>query len=285
MTIVARAVILPLILNKKAVQLVAARTENRTPANQSSDKLLSLLEILTEQAEPLRLQDIARLCNMNSSTALRFLSALQKRNYVAQDAETSRYHITFKLCALAENISAYNSIRSIALPYMRNVANDFRESCNLAVESDMMIMYVEVMNAPNTTLLSTQRIGNVAPMHCTGVGKLFLTDYAPEEMEKFLARRELTIFTDNTLSTAAALQEELERIRALDYAFDNEECEAGVRCIAAPVRDYTGRVHAALSVSGPAVRMTDEYIYAHLDYLLDTARQLSLRMGWPAKEG
>ena len=251
-----------------------------TPPNQSSDKLLSMLEMLTEQTEPLRLQDIARLCGMNASTALRFLTALQKRNYVARDIDTGRYYVTFKLCALAHNVSTYNSIRSIALPFMRSVAATFKESCNLAIENDMTIMYVEVINGPSSTLLSTQRIGNVAPMHCTGVGKLFLTGYTSAELERFLAVKKLPVFTEHTLATPQALLDELKHIRSLGYAFDNEECEVGVRCIAAPIRDFTGKIHAGISVSGPAVRMTDEYIYTHLNFLLETAKQLSMCMGW-----
>ncbi|WP_101910091.1 IclR family transcriptional regulator [Marasmitruncus massiliensis] len=255
---------------------------NLTPPNQSSDKLLSILEMMAKQTAPLRLQDIATLCGMHSSTALRFLSALQKRNFVAQDPDTGRYYITFKICALAQSVSAYNDIRGIALPFLRSVANRFKESCNLAIEDDMTIMYIEVMNSPTGTLLSTQRIGNIAPMHCTGVGKLFLTDYSTADLDRYVAIKKLTRFTGHTITNIRNLSEELERIRDVGYAFDNEECEAGVRCIAAPIRDYTGKVHAGLSVSGPSVRMTDEFIYTNLEFLLETARQISMCMGWRA---
>lgn len=259
---------------------MAEHKELRTPSNQSSEKLLIILELLAQQQKPLRLKEISELCDMNSSTVLRFLYALQKRNYVAQDPDSGMYYVTFKLCALAHSVSTYNSIRSIALPFMRGVASTFNESCNLAIDSDMSMMYIEVMNCPSSTLLSTQRIGNVAPMHCTGVGKLFLSDYSPAELEKFLALKKLPVLTEFTISTQKELAAELETIRQLDYAFDNQECEMGVRCIAVPIRDYTGKIHAGLSVSGPAVRMTDQFIYAHLDYLRETAVQLSMCMGW-----
>ncbi|MDR1730490.1 MAG: IclR family transcriptional regulator [Synergistaceae bacterium] len=251
-----------------------------THINQSSDKLLNLLEIMTEQPEPLRLQDLARICGMNASTALRFLNALQRRKYVEQEASTGRYYLTFKLCALAQNVNSFFDIRSVARPFLRNVTQIFSESCNLAVESDMTVIYIEVEKGPNKMLMSTQRIGNVAPLYCTGVGKLFLTDYSPTALDRLIALKGLTKYTEYTITDPEELKAELERIKKTGYAFDNEECEEGARCIAAPVRDYTGRIKAAISVSGPVVRMTDKHIFSHLPMLLDAAEQISFRMGW-----
>jgi DNA-binding IclR family transcriptional regulator len=250
-----------------------------TQTNQSSDKLLRLLEILSEQAEPLRLQDIARLCGMNASTALRFLTALQQRRYVAQDAETARYYLTFKLCALAQNLTTSFDIRRVALPFLRDVAHAFAESCHLAVENDMAVVYIEVVNA-NKTLMSTQYIGNVAPLHCTGVGKVFLTNYSPAELEQYIAAKKLHAYTEHTLTDPERLEAELDRVRSAGYAIDDQECEIGARCVAAPIRDYTGKIKAAISASGPAVRMTDGHISAHLSSLLDAAERISARMGW-----
>ena len=255
-----------------------------TEANRSSDKLLNLLEVLSDQPVPLRLQDIARLCDMNPSTALRFLTALQKRNYVAQETATSRYYVTLKLCALAQSITGHSNIRSVAMPFMREISAAMGESCNLAMESDLMIMYMEVTGSPGNTLITTQRIGNVAPMHCTGVGKLFLSEFTEDEMNRFYDSRKLTSYTDSTITSRARLEKELLDVGRQGYAFDNEECEQGVRCIALPIRDYTGSLCAALSVSGPSVRMTDEKIYKHLDYLLETAQRLSAYMGFEGRE-
>ncbi|MDR2933192.1 MAG: IclR family transcriptional regulator [Oscillospiraceae bacterium] len=248
--------------------------------NQSSTKLLHLIEVLSRQPEPCRLQDIARESGMNPSTALRFLSALQSMHYVAQDIDSGRYYLTFKLCAIAQNITSHMSIRSISMPFLRNVSHIFSESCNLAVENDMSVMYVEVANDPHKTLMSTQRIGNVAPLHCTGVGKLMLSGFTYAELEQYIAIKGLPRLTPHTITTLDGLEAELAQIRKLGYAFDNEECEVGARCIAAPIRDYTGRIIAGISVSGPTVRMSDAHIFTHLPYLIETAAQLSIRLGW-----
>jgi DNA-binding IclR family transcriptional regulator len=248
--------------------------------NQSSDKLLSLLEIMTTQPEPLRLQDIARLCEMNASTTLRFLKALQKRQYVAQDVDTGRYYVTFKLCALAQNVSSFFDMRNIARPFLRNISQIFSESSHLAVERDMAVVYIEVENGPNKTLMSMQRIGNIAPLHCTGVGKLFLTNYSTMALEQLIAIKGLIQYTENTITDLPKLEVDLDNIKKTGYALDNEECEKGARCIAVPLRDYTGKIVAGLSVSGPVVRMTDKHIFLYLPHLLNAAEQISFRMGW-----
>lgn len=251
-----------------------------TQTNQSSDKLLNMLEILAVQSQPRRLQDIADLCCMNPSTALRFLTALQRRNYVAQDAATSRYYLTFKICTLAQNLTSALDIRGIALPFLHAAADVFSESCNLAVERDMMVAYIEVAGSPNKTLMTTQRIGSIAPLYCTGVGKLFLTQYSSAELKHLVTVKKLVAFTEYTITDVNVLEEELQLVRKTGYAFDNQECEAGARCIAAPVYDYSGRIVAGISISGPSVRMSDEHVYAHLPFLLDTAARISARMGW-----
>lgn len=258
---------------------------NPTQANQSSDKLLLLIECMSMMNEPGRLQDIAATTGMNPSTALRFISALQRRGYAAQEVDTGRYYLTFKICGLANNVSSRMSIRHIALPFLRSVSQIFGESANLSIESDMSVLYVEVVSGPSKTLMALQRIGNVAPMHCTGVGKLMLLDYSPQKIDQMIALKGLPKFTPQTITTPDALLSELARIRQRGYALDSEECEIGARCVAAPIRDYTGVIVAGISVSGPCTRMTDEHIFSHLPALIDAADQISYRLGWndPAK--
>ena len=251
-----------------------------TQTNQSSDKLLSLIELLSEQSEPIRLQDISRLSNMNASTALRFLSALSRRGYVAQEESTGRYYLTLKLCNLTQNISSQFDLRTIALPFLRSIADEFNESCHLAVESTLSVLYIETVSSSSRTLSSPQRVGKLAPLYCTGVGKLFLTEYSSDELERLISVMQFEKFTQSTITTVPALLAELESVKKLGYAYDNEECEEGLRCIAAPVRDYTGKIVAAISVSGPTTRMTDDYILEHLPFLINATKKLSTQIGW-----
>jgi DNA-binding IclR family transcriptional regulator len=112
------------------------------------------------------------------------------------------------------------------------------------------------------------------------VGKLLLLGFTPRQLDSFIATKGLPALTEKTITTREALIEELARVKEKGFAFDNEEYEPGARCVAAPVYDYTGRIVAGVSISGPLTRMTDEHIYEKLPYLLDAAREISLRMGW-----
>jgi DNA-binding IclR family transcriptional regulator len=257
------------------------RDDKATRSNLSSEKLLHLMEALSELDEPVRLQELSRLTKMNESTVLRYLSTLQNCGYVAQDSDTGRYALTYKICAIAANVSSRKSIRTICTPFLRSLAQIFNESVNIAEEHDMAVVYIEAINGPRQQLLmTTRRVGNISPLHCTAVGKLLLLGFTPRQLDSFIATKGLPALTEKTITTREALIEELARVKEKGFAFDNEEYEPGARCVAAPVYDYTGRIVAGVSISGPLTRMTDEHIYEKLPYLLDAAREISLRMGW-----
>lgn len=255
-----------------------------TRANYSSGKMLALIELMSVQEQPLRLQELAQRSGLPPSTVHRFLSTLQSTGYAAQNEDDGRYFLTFKLCALAENIQRSQSMAHIALPYLRQLTEKFGESANLCVESNLTVMYSEVVPGPQKTLISQHYIGHVAPMHCTGAGKLLLTNLSAQQLDRFIERKGLPRLTARTLTSKTGLQKELDEIRENGYALDNEECEIGVRCVAAPVYDYRGQVVAGLSVSGPSLRMTDAHIRRHLPFLLEKARLLSERLGYGPEE-
>jgi DNA-binding IclR family transcriptional regulator len=258
----------------------ATQKPKPTQSNQSSEKLLHLVEALSLMDEPVRLQDLSAKLGMNASTVLRFLNPLVRMGYVDQNPDDNRYYLTFKICRIANNVASRMSIRNVAYPVMRNVSRIFKESANLSVENDMLVLYVEVVNAASNTLMTMQRIGHVAPMHCTGVGKLFMQEYSIQKVDQFIATKGMERFTEKTITDRESLLQEIARIRERGYAIDDEECEIGARCVAVPVRNYTGHIVAGLSVSGPATRMTDAHIHANLSFLQDAAKQISYRLGW-----
>lgn len=253
--------------------------EKRTQGNQSVDKAFQIIELLADTAEPMRLMDIAKRLEINSSTVIRFLTTLQKSGYIAQNAENSRYYLTYKFCEIANKINAGNSIRDLAAPYMRKLSKIFSESICLAVEEDMKVIYIYVVEGSDMMLRSMQRIGNNAPMHCTGIGKLFLTGYTERQIDLLIESRGLKRFTPNTITSKLKLMAEIENIRLAGFAFDDEECEIGARCVASPVRDHTGKIVAGISVTGPANRLTDGFIREKLSHLTDLTAEISDQLG------
>ena len=256
------------------------RTSKAITANLSTEKALSILEILANEGEPMRLMDITQTLESSSSTVLRFLTTLQSCGYVRQDPETMKYCLTFKICNLSNKIISRIKINEVASSYLKALSKVVGESVTLAIEQDMSVVYIDVEEGPDQMIRTMQRIGNVAPMHCTGIGKLFLVDYTPEKIELLIKEKGLTKYTDKTISERSKLTRALKIIKSDGYAYDDEECEIGARCIAYPIYDFSGRVIAGISVTGPVSRMSFEKIDSHKELMANTARAISVRMGY-----
>lgn len=255
-------------------------TNRFTNNNQSTDKVLAIMELLSFSNEPLRLLDIANELNYNSSTALRFLNSLEQNGYVYKNPDTLKYQMTYKLCGLANHISSNSDLVGMASGPIKSLSMELGECVCLAIEQDYSVIYIYVADGPGQMLRTTHRIGYQAPMHCTGVGKVLLSDFPQYRLEEFFAAKELTSYTCNTITTKDGLLKELENIRRLGYAYDNEECELGARCISFPIRNYTNGIIASMSVTGPAARMSDEYISDRMQTMLETATSISGKLGY-----
>lgn len=129
-------------------------------------------------------------------------------------------------------------------------------------------------------LRSMQHIGNRAPMHCTGIGKLLLMNHPASYINTLMEAKGLPALTKNTLTTREELIAEVAQSMRRGYAFDNEECEIGARCVAAPVYDYTGQIVAGMSVTGPIYRLNDETLTEDsIAAFLAECRALSAELG------
>lgn len=253
-----------------------------TPAasNQTAEKLLRVLEVLAQQQQPVKLMDLAREVKMNTSTCYRFLAALQNTGYVVQNQETGKYMLNLKLCGLAEMVKERTSVGNLLHCYVEEACKQFHESAHLVQEEGQKIVYIDNVTDSSQSLHIRQYIGKTAPMYCTGVGKLFLSEYTEDKLDKYIQDTELTQLTEHTLCTKEDITRALEFCRINGYSLDNEECEIGVRCVAVPIRNYTGKIVAGLSVSGPITRVTDEVIAQKISTLLEIAHRASTELGY-----
>ena len=248
--------------------------------NQSVEKVLQIIEAMAAEHHPMRLQDIALKCDMPPSTALRMLTTLRIYGYVNQDPNNSQYSLSLKFAQLGSQVSEHSSLRPLAHPLLVELSQWCQEASCLAIEEDMELVYIDVVDGPDSMLKILQRIGKRAPLHSTGIGKLLLLNYTGKQLNEFIARKGLQALTPNTLVTKEALIHKLEEIRQLGYALDDEECELGARCVAAPVRDYTGRIIAGVSISGPISRLSMERISVVAPVVVETADKLSRLMAY-----
>lgn len=249
--------------------------------NQSVEKVFRILEAMAEYREPVQLRRLAELTGCPPSTAIRFLRTLMKLGYVRQDPESQKYFLTFRLCRMAGQIRDASPLNRIARPVMEALARRCGESVCLAVERENRAVYVEVVDGPDHLIRSLQRIGSSSPLHCTGVGKLLLLNRSQEELNLFFREEPLTRFTKNTLTKPESVLRALEQAREKGCTFDNEECEIGARCVAFPVRDFTGKIVAGLSVTGTVFHISDEFVEKNAPDIKAAADEISGILGYP----
>ena len=267
------------------IKATSYQPDKGTNNNLSTNKVLAIMEILASSQEPMRLIDIATNLKYNTSTTLRFLNSLEQNGYVYKDTRTLRYQMTYKICNLAYQISSHSDLIKIASAPLRLLSHSLKECVCLAICQDYSVIFVSVADAPEQILKTTQRVGALAPMHCTGVGKILLSEFSPSDLDELIRAKGLEPFTANTITTKAALSQELELIRRRGYSYDNEEFEIGARCVAFPVRNHSGRIIAAMSVTGPSSRLTDAFIDSNFRLISDTVNSISYQLGYHASAG
>ncbi len=251
---------------------------NPSHFNQSAEKTMRIIEFLAECRRPMRLLDIAANLELNTSTTLRFINTLAALGYVGQEPATSKYFLTYRICSISNKIYSKTGLRDIVSPYLKELAVKARESVCLAVEQNRQVVYIDVADGPDQMVKGMQRIGNIAPLHCTGIGKLLLLNYTENELEELIAEKGLIKYTEHTITTKEKLLKELEQVKKAGYAFDNEECELGARCVAFPIYDFTQKIIAGFSITGPVNRITEEFIHTNLPLLKSIASEISGRL-------
>lgn len=253
----------------------------RVPRVQSLDRALQLLELLGAAREPMGLADLAELVQVDRSTAHRLLGTLGQRGYVNQDARTRRYSLGLKIVELGRHALEGLSLRAVARNYLRELARESGESANLIVRAGRQAVCVEL--EPSPSILSvTNEIGAVFAPHATAAGKVLLAHVGEADRLAWLGAAVRPAFTPRTLTDLAALTSHLQQVTRQGFAVDDEESHLGVRCVAAPIYDHRGAVVAALSLSGPAMRVTLERLPALTALVVKAARTISAALGYQA---
>ena len=188
--------------------------------------------------------------------------------------------MTTKLYALSGQVVENLDLVQIARAPMEALSRQVHETVHLVVPEGTDIVYVHKVDVEQGAIRMFSRIGMRRPMYCTGVGKAMMACMSDEEVDRIWDSSDIQAYTPHTIVTRERLHDVLEAVRHRDCAFDNEENELGVRCIAAAIRDYTGKVCGALSISAPLMRMSDSYLAQLQPALLATRDHIARDMGW-----
>lgn len=220
--------------------------------------MIKLLDVLSYYHDPVSLKQLALETGLHPSTAHRILGAMTMSGFVER-AEPGTYRLGIRLLELGNLVKSRINIRDSALPLMQQLHQQIGESVNLGVRQGDEIVYVERTSSGRSSVRVVHLVGARAPLHVTAVGKLYLVEDGVEKVRDYAKRTGLPRYTATSITTLPLLEKELERVRRHGVAFDNEEIEQGLRCIAAPVRDDTGDLVAGLSVSAPADRHNPDW--------------------------
>ena len=246
---------------------------------QMLSRSLDIIECLSTRKEGFRITDLSAEVKLHKSTVYRILSALQDRGYVRKDEESGKYRMTMKIVQLSSTMLNQVELRTESYPYLKALSTQLQQTVHLGMLKGVDIIYLEkVVPYDNNRMYS--QIGHSFPAYRTGIGKAIVAHLPKREREDYLKEAQFLPHLPSTISTREAFLAELEAIRKNGYAVDNIENEAGIRCFAAHIRDYTGKAIAAISVSGEADQIDDTFIDAKASLLKSTALQISQELGY-----
>jgi IclR family transcriptional regulator, acetate operon repressor len=224
---------------------------------QSVDRALSIIEALAEDDEGYRLTDLAIRTGLSSSTVHRLLTTLEKRRFVQFDRDESTWHIGAQSFAVGSTFVRRRNFTTQALPYLRKLRDQTRETANLAVVDDgAMVVLTRVES--REIMRSVTKVGGRVPMVASGLGKALLATYSEQDVFAIIQRDGMPRLTSKSIVRAGELCKSLHDIRRQGYSVDDEEALMGLRCVSAVVYDDRSEPLAAISVSGKTSRVPND---------------------------
>ena len=247
---------------------------------QSVSHALDLLEEFRGDTDELGVTELSKRLKLHKNNVFRLLATLESRGYVEQNKATENYRLGLKSLELGQTFINQMGLLRQARPVMESLVDQVNETTYVGIVRENYAVYLDVVEAKQTVRV-VSRVGARLPVYCTALGKVQLAYETEEEVEQIVGVRELKRFTETTITDLARLVSHLKHVAEQGYAIDNREFEADVKCIAAPIRDYTRRVVGGLTVSGPASRLTDDRIQRELVPLVKRAgAEISTRLGY-----
>lgn len=243
------------------------------------NKAFSVLDIFLKNNAPMSMTEISEELGLYPSTIHRILDTLKYGGFVEQDSSTQKYQLGLKLIELGmAKLNQINLVKE-AMPLLKELSKKINETVHLAILENNEVLYL-AKEESSQTIRMISYVGKRAPLHCTSLGKVLLAFLHSDERKNILNRIELSKLTENTITNKNKLMEELNRIKQKGFALDREENEKFVRCIAAPIKNYQGKVIAAASISGPSYRINECNQNPLKEEIISTCQKISARLGF-----
>jgi DNA-binding IclR family transcriptional regulator len=243
------------------------------------DRALAILEILSQEGPDLSLAEVSEKLQLHKSTAHRLMMVLERYKLIEKNSVSGRYRLGLKLFELGTKAVSQLDLRERARPFLERVVLETGETVHLCIMDDTEVVYLDKVE-PARSVRMASSVGRRNPAYCTAVGKAMMAYLSDAEVESIVSRQGLKSLTKNTITTLTELKTVLATIRKRGYAIDDEENEEGVRCVGCVVRGYSGEPVAAISISGPAFRVTKEKVEHLAKPVVAAARSLSANLGF-----
>lgn len=249
-------------------------------STQTVDRAIRILKALARSTpkKEYGVTEIADSLGLSKATVYRLLCALCEHRFVDKNPETQKYRLGWGIFEIGNRVPRANELQEVSRPEMVALCNAVHETINLSVRDGSDAIIIDKVD-PDQLLRLGLEVGRREPLHATALGKVLLSECNEATLEAIYPQADLPPLTGNTLKTVSELERELASVRTRGYATDNEEFCLNVCCVGAPVRNYTGKVIAAMSVSGPANRLTPSRVEEVLPVLLAATRRISRVLG------
>jgi len=245
---------------------------------QSLGRAFAILEEVARHREGIGLADLSKLVGLHNSTTFHLAKTMVSLGYIRQEKDSKRYRIGRPLFALAASALDEIEMVNVATPVLEDLSRETGESSHFAVRMGDAVVVIARTSGPGAFQL-TDRVGVVRPAHCTALGKVILASLREDQLKRFLERVELKPSTEKSITETQVLVREIAEIRRTGVAFDDGEFNPEVRCIAVPVRDFTGQIVGALGISGPIWRLSNQALQASAKIVQAAAHRLSAAFG------
>ena len=249
---------------------------------QSIARAFAIAEEIARNREGIGLAELSKRVGLHNSTTFHLVKTMVQLGYVSQLADSRKYRIGRRMLTLAAGALDEIELVSVATPVLEKLTSETGEYSHFAIRSAEQIVVVAKI-AGTGIFQMVDRTGAVRPAHATALGKVLLAALSPSQLERYLQTCELRRYTAKTIVEREVLVREIEEVRRKGLAFDDGEFDAEARCVAVPVRDFTGRVAGAIGMSGPMWRLSLQALQEKSKYVREAAVALSAELGFQAE--
>lgn len=250
---------------------------------QTVTKAIEIINLLAGESgnRGIGISEFSRELNMGKSTVHRLLDTLQYYGYVEKNEETNCYRLGWQLYRVGKMVPVQNQIFNLDQQYLVELNKRTRETVNLGILKRNESVIISKIDGYNDGLRVVVSPAEHEAVYATALGKALISEMDDEQIRAMIAETgKMQRFTEYTITTVDELLRETARVRAQGYAVDNQEYGMGLYCMARPVRDYTRRIIAAVSVSAPYARVTEELRENTLSALADCCNKISWDLGY-----